>query len=266
MLPSSSVVKKTALTSMRGKWLNLSLVAVALCFVIIIGTLLSAVINEVLGKAFYLAFTVAFTVFISLPTVLGAFRFYRRAAWGENDSPIEIFAPFAEKKLYVRYMFLGFYMMVRYYAALIVLLIPSSIARLFSSASFYSKIGISMPSFAPSLSVIATILKVVAFVIAVVCNIKLYLLPFLMVSNDDISLRDAERLSLVMSNASVQDFMWLVFGMIHWILLSVLVLPMPFTLPYFFTCYTVHCRFCVSKYNEMADKVKNTAPSFNPKF
>lgn len=258
MLPSGSIVKETAKTAMKGNRLNLSVGSVALVFVFLINGLLSAVLAEITTEIIALAFEMLFLIFVILPLLFGTVRFFRRAVWGEKESPAEIFYCFGGKAKYLRALSLGVKLALRFGITLLVCLIPAGILYLFGKAEFYSALNILMPSFAPSLSVVAIIFEVLGVSAAILINLKYYLAPFFAYANEEISTNEAIRMSRIVARGSLPDFCWLLISFIGWIIISILVIPLVFTLPYFLSCYTVHARFSVAQYNKTVKPSDNS--------
>jgi uncharacterized membrane protein YccF (DUF307 family) len=63
--------------------------------------------------------------------------------------------------------------------------------------------------------------------------------------------------STLLSRATSIDFLGLLLSFFGWILLSVTVIPLIFTLPYFLTSYMVHSRFAVANYNKVVSKMSS---------
>lgn len=264
MMPTGKVVKITAKTAMRGNSLNLICAACVLLFVCIINQLIFSVLAWTAPLIIALAVSIALSIFVILPLFFSAFGFYRRAIWGVHDSPAELFSCFSDKKTYIRALSVGSFFFMRIFLTLAIFSLPAYLASWLSSEAFYSAFGIQMPAFAPSFSVISVILQIIGIILTVIVNIKYYLVPFLMVSNESLSLSEAARLSRTISRTSALELFWLVLSMAGWIICSILIIPLVFTVPYFFCCYTVHCRFCVAEYNRSVSRTDDTTPTYNP--
>ena len=61
-------------------------------------------------------------------------------------------------------------------------------------------------------------------------------------------------MSTVISKKSGIDFVYLLFSFLGWMFLSLLVIPLIFTLPYMITSYAVHVRFAVAEYNRYIEE------------
>lgn len=264
MLPAGNVVKSTVKTAFCGKWLNICLGAFVLLSSFAASGLIVTVVAGI-SVALSIALTFVLLIFINLPLMFGAVRFYCRALWGKNENFTNIFEVFSSKKEYKRGFLTGIYLAARVTVSAAVLLLPATLANAFSNAEVYSFLGTDMPLFAPSLSVAANFLAAIGIFFVYLLNLSYYPLPFLMATNDNITLKEAIVLSKKISKKCIADFCWLCLSLVGWIILSVFVIPLVFTLPYFIGCYAVHCRFCVARYNKEQAEKHSTA-SFNPKF
>lgn len=265
MMPAGNTVKKTAKAAMKGNYSNLAIAAFIAVYAVISGALCAGVLFGVLDIIAVFA-DIAFLMFVITPLIFGVFKYYRRAMWGVKESPTEVLSVFRSGKDYIRALSLGLFLFARIFVCLIIFTIPASVASALSESTFYSNMGIAMPTFAPALSVVSKLFFAVGIFLTFLVNLKFYLMPFLMASNDNIGVVEASRLSRTISRESAADFCWLICSMAGWIICSLLIVPLIFTLPYMLSCYTVHCGFCVAEYNKTAVAVRDGTPSFNPKF
>ena len=93
-------------------------------------------------------------------------------------------------------------------------------------------------------------------IILIAIMLKYYLAPFLFVADEDMDVMEAIHKSTVLTRATAVDFLILVLSFLGWILLSVLVMPLIFTLPYMVMSYVVHSRFAVANYNKVVKEFK----------
>ena len=79
--------------------------------------------------------------------------------------------------------------------------------------------------------------------------------PLFFVADDNIDANEAMHMSTVISRKTSIDFVYLCFSFIGWLLLSILIVPLIFTLPYMLTSYAVHIRFAVAEYNRHIEQI-----------
>ena len=87
--------------------------------------------------------------------------------------------------------------------------------------------------------------------------LKYYLAPMLIIADENMDVNEAIHMSVVISKNTTLDFVYLAFSMIGWILLSLLFIPLLYTLPLFMMVYLTHCSFAVNEYNERINKINN---------
>lgn len=262
MLPSGKVVKKTANAAMKGNWSGGIIVSVLVIFSAFLSALVSSVLYTVTGYVLSSLFTVLFMIFLAVPLFLGALAYFRAVAWGEKQSVSYAFYCFSCVDNYARALAFSAGLVVRVFVARFIFMLPSVIARAFSGNELYESFGLSMPVWATGLSVLAVLLRIAGALLTAAVLIRYYPAPFAFVANENLSPGQCIKLSIIISRGHRVDFFWFLCSMAGYIALSVFVVPLAFTLPYFLICYIVHCRFLIADYN-LSDKGAPDMPSFN---
>lgn len=254
MLAPSPIVKKTAKTALSGHWLQAFAVSCVLLFTFFICELASSLVSVFAGTVGYIAAMIFFTVFAISPLGLGVLCYFRRRLWEQEDSLLIIFKYFSsvcEYKRSLRFLLLlGFKTLVVAAA----LFSPCLIVWLLSNEKLYSWLDMSLPIWASNLWTLNSFIALVATFALVFIMLKYYLSPFIFVSNDDVDPAEALNMSGIISKRTGADFFWLILSFSGWLLLSVFVAPLIFTLPYFVASYCVHCRFAITAYNSDVDR------------
>lgn len=265
MFPSSHIVKKTAALSMRENYMNLFTGSCFVTFSFLFCTLVSALVYTVFGNLAGNAVMVAVILFLVCPLLLGRLYFVRRMLWGQKDKPVLVFHYFSSGKLYLHALSFTVKILVRALAVGILFSIPSFTANLLSDNAFYLRFGSTMPSWAPNLWVLSSLLSVAAAIGVFFVMAKYFSAPFIFVANEEISETEAIKLSLSVSKNCFSDFIWFTLSMLGWIVLCIFAIPFPFVEPYLASTYSVFCRFALAHNNKIADKVGETsAPTFEP--
>ena len=121
----------------------------------------------------------------------------------------------------------------------------------------------SIPVWTSNLWALNSFLVILSTLALVFVMIRYYLAPTIFIANDEIDPAEAVNMSTIISKRTGADFVGLTLSFAGWILLSLLVAPLIFTLPYFTTSYCVHCRFAITTYNMDVDRFN---ASFTPSF
>lgn len=254
MVAPSPVIKKTAKTALSAHWFQSIAVSVVLIFTLLIGVLTASLISVVADTVGYFIFLALFLLFIAAPLSLGVLYWFRRILWGQSDSLLLIFKYFADKKEYKRALQLILLLTVKTVSASLVMFFPCIVVFMLSSEQFYALFDLPLPVWTSSLWTLNSFLAIVGLVGVILVALKYYLSLYLFVSNDDIHPSEAINMSTIISKRSGADFFGLVFSFAGWILLSMLIAPLIFTLPYFVESYVVHCRYAVTAYNRDVDR------------
>lgn len=249
MLAPSHVVKNTAKTALKGHWLQAIVVSVVLTFVFFIGELTASVISIVAETAGYVVFSVLFFIFALYPLFLGVIYWFRRLLWGQNDSILLIFKYFSTKAEYKRALHLVFLLTLKIAGAAAVFFFPCLVVWVLSSEWFYALFNLSLPVWTSGLWTLNSFLVIIAVFALVFVVLKYYLSSFLFVGDDNMHPGEAINMSTIISKRTGADFFGLIVSFAGWIILSLFVAPIIFTLPYFIASYGVHCRYAITAYN-----------------
>lgn len=263
MTIASSTIKKTAKESLKGNWVK----AIIACAVV----LFCYLINNSIGSIFYIigGDTVAnvlfwiLNFFMLIPVILGAIRYFWRLLCGVADEPLSVFYYFASKGNYLKSIKLAFLLGIKLllYAAL--LLIPYFAVSVISNVETYEFLDITIPLWTANLSNLSAFLQSIALIGTIFLTLKYYLAPMLIVADDNMDVNEAIHMSVVISKNTILDLISLSFSMLGWILLSILFIPLIYTIPLFITVYLTHCTYAVGEYNEYVKKVNmESFPSF----
>ena len=254
MLAPSPVVKKTAKTALADHWIQAIVVSVVLVFAFFIGELTATLVSIVADMIGYIIFLFLFVVFAIYPLFLGALSWFRRLLWGQNDSVLLIFKYFSSKADYKRALHFVAILTTKLAVVAAVLFSPCVIVLILSSEWFFAMFNLSLPVWTSNLWTLNSFWIIIATFALVFVALKYYLAAFLFVSNDDLHPAEAVNMSTIISKRTGGDFMGLTLSFCGWILLSFLVAPLVFTIPYFITSYGVHCRYAITAYNNDVDR------------
>ncbi len=254
MLAPSGIVKQTARTALRGNWVKATIATSAVIFPVFICIFVADLVATISSSFAGITIMLILSFLLLLPLFLGALGFFRRILWGQDDSVLMIFRYFSSIADYCRAIHLSFLVIIRLLANAILLFSPGLIVRVFAGNKLYSLINVSMPVWAESLIYVSYFLLALGALALFFVMLKIYLAPFLFVADEDMDVDEVINMSQIISKRTSPDFFWLVLSFAPWILASVFVIPLVFTLPYFICSYLVHCRFAVAQYNRDVDR------------
>lgn len=257
MLPTSAVVKETVKTILKGNMLRSVVAASVAILGMLIANCIVSLVAHIVSESIAVLLQYVFIVMLILPLFLGLLRFFRRMQWGVNDDVVSVFHYFSDVKQYKRALDLILPISVQVFIRMIVFSLPVTILSTLSNDQFYKGMGLKMPAWAYDLQAVIIFFEIISIILVAVSSIRFYLAPFLYVADEDMDYAEAIHRSKVISKRTRLDFAFLVATLILWILLSVLIIPLIFTLPYFMLCYLVHCRFAVAQYNEAVSNIYN---------
>lgn len=263
MLAPSPIIKKTAKAALAHRFLQSTAVCCVLLFVFFSGNLLSSLVSIYAGTVGYFVALAIFCFFAVFPLVLGALLFFRRLLWDQEDNTLIIFKYFSNSTDYKRALHFALLLSLKLLLAAAVLFSPCIIIWILSNEGLYDALGFSLPIWTSNLWALNSFICILALFALVFVMLKYYLSPFIFVSNDSVDPAEAVNMSTIISKRTGGDFFGLVLSFTGWILLSALVAPLIFTLPYFLTSYSVHCRFAITAYNRDVD---NFNAAFTPHY
>ena len=196
--------------------------------------------------------------FIIAPTFLGLVRFYWRTLFGVCDNPIAVFYYFSDKSEYLKCIKLFFTVIVRALPVCFALYLPYLLVWLLTQNFTYDILNITMPLWTASLSNVAIILHIIADITIKLYFLKYYIAPTLFVANEEMSIKEILNMSRILSYKSAVDFIFLIISFVLWIVLSIFILPLVFTLPYMLLAFNAHIRSAIGEYNEHINTLNAT--------
>lgn len=264
MLAPSPVVKQTAKTALIDKFLSSVAVCCVLIFTYFICSLIASLVSVFAAEIGFVVVLLASFVFALSPLTLGVLYYFRRLIWKCEDSALVIFKYFSSVKEYKRALEFTLLLLARFAVAAVIAFFPCLVIWILSNESVYEVFGMSLPVWASNLWALNSFVVIFAILALLFIMLKFYLAPFIFVSNDEIDSAEAVNMSTIISKRTGGDFFGLVVSFSGWILLSLFVAPLIFTLPYFCASYSVHCRFAITAYNRDVDHFNTiNTPSYS---
>ena len=265
-MPNNYIIKANAKTSLQNKWpkaIGIGAIALSVfCLYIVLINLISfptSLIFEKYTNIFVLIFiiVISFQCF-AMPLLYGILRWFWFTT-ADYDVPIhEIFCYFSNGKEYLKAFSLSFRIFMRTTGVLLICFLPSLIVIAISSPTTYAMFNTAMPYWASSVWALGNTLTFFGIIMSFILLLRYFAAPILMINDPSITPHEALDLSVVITkNANGKTLSFVVsFG--GWFLLSLLYIPLIFTLPYFLASYGVYCRFLINHYNRrIATEFKN---------
>ncbi|MBE6732457.1 MAG: DUF975 family protein [Ruminococcaceae bacterium] len=257
MAITADVTKKTAKAALKGNWVKAIAIGAVLIFSGFIIYIALSFIGTVFPSVVTALITLLITALVFIPLLMGALRSYWRIMWDSSDTLDSVFYYFVSLERYSRVAKLVLALFLKAVGVGILLFIPAIITDLFSKAALYEFFGISAPAWVGNLWIASGFLKAVALVILAAVMLKYYLSFFLVIADEQMDVYEAIHKSTLLSRATAIDFLGLILSFFGWILISLIAIPLIFTLPYFLTSYMVHSRFAVANYNKVVNQMSS---------
>lgn len=245
----SKAVKSTAKAALKGRWLIACTSTIVFILPIIIISFATSLLSSILKDNIVFILWLLLNLFLVCPLFLGLIRFFKNLVFENVLGVQEIFIYFSCFKAYKRAMRLILDLLARFIFYSVVCFIPAGIVKLITSDFFFDLLNVDIPLWSESLGALLSFLIGMAALAIFVLMLRYYLAPFLLVANDDMSVDEAIHMASVIARRSSGELWSLIFSFLGYLLLSLFVVPIIFTLPYFLCALTVHARYSVTGYN-----------------
>ncbi len=252
----SAAVKETAKERLKNNYAKTFVASLSVVFAWLISINIASVLSRVTGDVIAVIISVLLNVFLVAPLSLGLLKYIWKISLGVSDGPVAIFYWFSSKSLYVKSLKFILHFVFKLLIWLMVLNIPSFLLFAFSKTFFFELFNIAPPVWTASLDFYSVILRNISFVGVFFIMLKYYMAPVLFIADENANVEECMYNSLVISRKTSFDFISLIFNQLHIVLLTLLVMPMPFTLPYLLSYYVTHTRFAVEEYNLHIKNIK----------
>lgn len=250
---SAKAVKTTAKEILKGNWANAMIstaVPVLATAVIYIATyLLSLPFGIYSGILFVVSY-----IFLLSPLWLGVVYCYWLMANNIKGYPTEVFYYFSNFKSYRRAVAFTIKITFRIMVFSILFFLPSIIINAFTNEAFYELIGASTPLWVLGFKPIYYVFRFVGIVLLLAYLLGIMPPLFLVVANEEMSVEDCIKRGINIGIPEKSSFAAITWSYIGYILLSLLIVPVLFTVPYLIMSYIVTCRFLITQYNLSIEK------------
>ncbi len=251
---SSKAVKATAKMLLKENWTGAIAVAAAPVLATSVVYIASYLLNLPLGNFSVIINIVAYFFLLS-PLWLGVFRCYWRMANDVKDAYSETFYFFSSFHLYKRALAYTFKITFRLAVVFLLFFLPAIIVKLLTTEYFYEFFGMTTPLWVLGFSPAFYVLEFAGLSASVAYLFGIFLPTFLFVANEDMSASDCIKRGIEIGKTCKNSIATITLSYSWWILLSLFMVPLLFTLPYLLMSYIVACRFGVTQYNLNIDKM-----------
>ena len=251
-MPSVVAVKSTVRSVLQGRWLLSITVGLLPLFCYYFFRFATAFFSLYIGeeKEYILAILLLLSVvLILLPLLYGVLRWFWRVTDGAEDDLTSAFYYFTNAKLYKRAIKLTLVLFFKIGVIFFLCLIPFFAVSLFSRFLVYDIFKEVLPVWAINISAFKSLFNTFGNLLAIIISFRYYLVPIIAVMDDNLLILEAVHLSTTVSKKSSSSFFSLVCSNLGWIAISILVLPLIYTVPFLIGCYAVHSRYVLVNYN-----------------
>ncbi len=263
MTVSISTVESEAKKSLCGNWVIAIVSALSVLFSFLMIQNIAWVFSLVLGNVVANFIMILLTVLLCGPLTLGVFRLFWRMRGGLAESPATAFYYFSSVARYYKAIKLCFMLSLRLLMFAAVFYLPAILLYIISSPALYDFLKVPIPMWSQYLQHLVNFFSSIGAVLIICSMLRFYLAPVLVIADDEMDVEEAVHMSAVIAKTSFTDFIFLVLSLLFWIIVSLLFIPLIFTLPYFIMCYIIHSNAAINDYNERVKKlIDDKLPSF----
>lgn len=253
MKPSGKAAKCTASVTLKGKWPA----AIGVCMIVAFAVLIRSLAARLLYTVFSLHLSTlrglltlsvsAIDLFAFSPLYIGALRWFWQVTAGVDEPVASIFYYYSFSRAYFNAVLVRLNYWWRTVIISVIAFIPYSILRSMSK-SIPKTVAVNI-GYSALIGFLAVVAAVLGALVVLMFLTKYYLVLPVMFSDDTVTVGNAFRLSAVMSRGNrVTLFFMVIPGFAGWILLSLLVVPMIYTVPYFIASLTVFSRYSITAF------------------
>ena len=260
MQPTFTQIKKTALGKLKARWPEAMLVSVSLLAVCLLDMVMQSILMtmfkvgavwspfspttlpklSVIASIGISVFSSLFTVFITMPCLFGVLRWFWLLTDERSATLGEIFHYFSSPKLFGRAVALALTLFIKIAILAVICLMPYLLWSIAFDPSLYDHFKISMPIWMSGLFTVTEFLRLMgllSFAVLALRNLIFYVPLFAEPESD---IRSNVKISRKLMHGRFFRFLGFLLSFFGWFLLSSFVLPLIFTLPFFFASLCVY--------------------------
>ena len=272
MQPTFSEIKKAARGALKHRWPEAIIVSVVLIATLMLNTFMQLMLMSIFKvKEVWTPFTptdlplysqfasvgitlfsAVFSFLVIFPLTFGVMRWFWSVTGGSSVGVGDIFYYFSCPKIFFKTLGLSIRLYIMLVIGAIVCFLPYILVGIATSPYLYDSLGVSMPIFMNGLLPLVSFFKLFGF-LAFLMWISMYLLCYTVIfAEPEISSCKIIRRTVKITKGFRFNTVGFFFSFFGWILLSLLAVPLIFTVPYLLASFAVYGRevYRASKHTE----------------
>lgn len=269
MQPTFTKIKESSLKALQGRWPEAMLVSVSFLAVCLLNTVAQGLLMQmfkvnavwspfspttlpkisVIASVGITVFSSLFTVFISTPFFFGVLRWFWLITSGKEAPLGEIFCYFSTPKLFGKSVRLSLALFFKIVLAAVLCLLPYILWSVAFSPELYDRFQLSMPIWMSGLFPVAEFLKLLGLLAFAVISVRFLLFYVPLFTEPGLNVRATFKFATGLIHGKLFRLIGFLLSFFGWFLLSLFVLPLLFTLPFFLSS------LCIYGQEELRDSV-----------
>ncbi|MBO5913428.1 MAG: hypothetical protein J6Q76_08165 [Clostridia bacterium] len=214
-------------------------------------------LHSVIASVGITLFSAIFTLIVMLPLLFGALRWFWLVTGGSDPGVGEVFYYFSSARTFFKALGISVSIFWRLILGTVLCFLPYATISVLTNSEFYNFLEISMPTYMSSLYSLGAILEMLGFFLLLLWVSGYAMFYVAMFSEPELSTRQTIKLTVRLSKQNRLRFVGFFFTFFGWLLLSFLILPLLYFLPFFMASLCIYGR---EVYRSSQRNAFNTAP------
>ena len=211
-------------------------------------------LNQLAGMGITV-FSAIFSLCVTFPLIFGVMRWFWQLTGGQNPKVNEIFYFFSSSKIFFKILRLSITLYLLLVLGAVICFLPFVIIKLVTTPTLYDTLNIPMPMVMENLTTLTVFFELFGF-LAFLMWISQYILCFTLVfSEPEFNVRQIISHTKKAVNGHKINLVCFGFSFFGWFMLSFLMLPIAFTLPFFLASSAIFGREIIRTYNRKLESV-----------
>ena len=272
MQPTFSEIKKAARGALKHRWPEAIVISVVLIATVLLNTFMQYMLMSIfkvkevwtpftptdlplisqLASIGITLFSAVFSFLIMFPLFFGVMRWFWFITGGSSVSVGDIFYYFSSPKIFFKTLGLSIRLYIRLVIGAVVCFLPYILLGVVTSPHLYDSLEVSMPIVMNGLLPLVSFFKLFGF-LALLMWISVYILCYTVIfSEPELSAGKIIRRTVKVTKGFRFNTVGFFFSFFGWLLLSLLAVPLIFTVPYLLASFAVYGRevYRASKHTE----------------
>lgn len=262
MQPTFSEIKKAARGALKHRWPEAIIVSVVLIATLMLNTFMQYMLMSIFkvkevwtpftptdlplysqfASAGITLFSAVFSFLVIFPLTFGVMRWFWAVTGGSSVSVGDIFYYFSCPKIFFKTLSLSIRLYIMLVIGAIVCFLPYILLGIATSPYLYDSLGVSMPIVMNGLLPLVSFFELFGF-LAFLMWISMYLLCYTVIfAEPEISSGEIIRRTVKVTKGFRFNTVGFFFSFFGWLLLSLLAVPLIFTVPYLLASFAVYGR------------------------